>query len=231
LGYFSLECLVPEGKFHKDAGMKGKSKIALAILFMVVFAVSRIPGVFPLNFSAAYALAFCAGLYFPNPWRWLLPLGIFLVTDVFLNIYYAERLNSSIYSPALLWFLAGNYLAYVLIIALGQWFGSKSGFWRLLSGGVIGALIFYLVTNTLSWLVNPFANPEYTKNLSGWFWALTKGTAAWPETWTFFRNTLLSGGLFTALFVAAAKMENSKETEEEEAEEARPAPTEEAEAK
>jgi hypothetical protein len=31
------------------------------------------------------------------------------------------------------------------------------------------------------------------------------GTAGWPETWKFFRNTLLSGGLFTALFVGVMK--------------------------
>ena len=36
--------------------------------------------------------------------------------------------------------------------------------------------------------------------------ALIKGTGGWPQTWEFFRNTLLSGGLFTALFVAAMKL-------------------------
>ena len=35
----------------------------------------------------------------------------------------------------------------------------------------------YLLTNTASWLFNPFANPEYTKDLAGWLIALTKGTA------------------------------------------------------
>ena len=31
---------------------------------LLVFALSRWPGLMPMNFSAAYALAFCAGLYF-----------------------------------------------------------------------------------------------------------------------------------------------------------------------
>ena len=66
--------------------------------------------------------------------------------------------------------------------------------------------MFYLITNTASWLFNPFHNPEYTKNLAGWLLALTKGTGGYPPTWEFFRNTLLSGGLFTALFAAAAKL-------------------------
>ena len=69
----------------------------------------------------------------------------------------------------------------------------------------MGAILFYLVTNTASWLFNPFANPEYAKNFLGWLTALIKGTNGWPQTWEFFRNTLLSGGLFTSLFVAAMK--------------------------
>ena len=54
----------------------------------------------------------------------------------------------------------------------------------------------------------------------GWIWALTKGASGWPETWTFFRNTLLSGGLFTGLFVAAMKLNDAAEAKEAEVEEA-----------
>jgi len=71
---------------------------------------------------------------------------------------------------------------------------------------VLGALLFYFITNTASWLFNPFRNPEYTKTLLGWLTALITGTKGWPQTWEFFRNTLLSGGLFTALFVGAMKL-------------------------
>jgi hypothetical protein len=94
----------------------------------------------------------------------------------------------------------------------------------LLGGGILGALVFYLVTNTLSWLINPFNNPEYTKNIAGLIRALTLGTKGWPETWEFFRNTLMSGGLFTGLFVAAMKASEPSEETEEEAEEAEPEP-------
>jgi hypothetical protein len=76
----------------------------------------------------------------------------------------------------------------------------------LIGGGVLGAILFYLITNTASWLFNPFHNPEYTKNLTGWIIALTRGIGGYPSTWEFFRNTLLSGGLFTALFAAAQKL-------------------------
>jgi hypothetical protein len=62
--------------------------------------------------------------------------------------------------------------------------------------------------------------------LLGWIQALTTGLPGYPPTWTFFRNTLLSGGLFTGLFVGAMKLtaarEPQEETEPEPAEEAEP---------
>ncbi len=65
----------------------------------------------------------------------------------------------------------------------------------LKGGGVLGAILLYLITNTASWLFNPFHNLEYTKNLAGWIVALTKGGRAANFYWEFFRNTLLSGWL------------------------------------
>jgi hypothetical protein len=44
---------------------------------------------------------------------------------------------------------------------------------------------------------------------------ITVGTEGWPQTWQFFRNTLLSGGLFTALFVGSMKWLGSTESKTE----------------
>ena len=51
---------------------------------------------------------------------------------------------------------------------------------------------------------------------------MTKGTAGYAETWRFFLNTLLSGGLFTGLFAGAMKLTASESAREKEA----PAPSE-----
>jgi len=75
-------------------------------------------------------------------------------------------------------------------------------FFKLLGGGLLGAILFYLITNTASW----FNDPGYAKTLAGWFQALTTGLPGYPSTWEFFRSTLLSGGLFTGLFVGAMKL-------------------------
>jgi hypothetical protein len=182
-----------------------KGKIFLAVIFVAVFALSRIPGLLPPNFSAAYAFAFCAGVYFRGATAWWLPLGTMLVTDIGLNIYYSTH-GIPVWDAADLENLWFNYLAYAVLIFLGTRFRRQQSFCKLVGGGLLGAILFYLVTNTASWFFNPFHNPEYTKTLAGWLIALTKGTGGYPPTLDFFRNTLLGGGLFTALFAAAEKL-------------------------
>jgi hypothetical protein len=58
-------------------------------------------------------------------------------------------------------------------------------------------VIFYIVTNTSSWLTWP----GYSRTFSGWVQALTTGLPGYPPTWMFFRSTLVSDLLFSALFV------------------------------
>ena len=187
--------------------MKEKLNRWLPWVFVVLFAVSRIPGLLPWNFSVVYAFVFCAGVYFGSALVWWLPLTVMLATDLGLNLYYQhQHPDYNVWSSGNLANLAFNYVAYLLLLLLGRWFKPRTSFFKLVGGGMLGAVLFYFITNTASWLFNPFHNPEYTKNLAGWFIALTKGTGGYPSTWEFFRSTLLSGGLFTALFVAAAKL-------------------------
>ena len=176
--------------------MKEKGNRWLPLIFVALFALSRIPGLLPPNFSAVTALAFCAGVYFTGTMAWGLSLSVMLVTDVSLNVFYYHTAPVGFY-------LLLNYLVYAALIGLGRWFGRRAPFLKLLLGGLAGAVIFYLVTNTLSWL----QDPTYTKTIAGWIQALTTGRLdVHPTTWEMFRNTLLSGGLFTALFAGAAKL-------------------------
>jgi len=192
-----------------------KGKILLPVALMVVFALSRIPGMLPENFSAAYALAFCAGVYLMGSMRWWLPLVMLLLTDVGLNLYYWLALDVPAFQLPMLRYQVFVYAGYAGLIWLGRRFKPSSSFVSLLGGGILGALMFYLITNTAAWFFNPFGNPEYTKDLFGWLRALTVGTSGWPETWQFFRNTLLGGGLFTALFVGVMKLTSVAESKKE----------------
>jgi len=197
----------------------------MPIALMVVFALSRVPGMLPDGFSAAYAIAFCAGVYFSGRMAWWLPLGTLLLTDIGLDLYYLSLGWKVLEIPVLKYQLV-NYVGYGLLIFMGRRFRPSSSFTALLGGGILGALLFYFITNTASWFFNPFGNVEYSKTLTGWLTALTKGTAGWPQTWEFFRNTLLGGGLFTGLFVGAMKLTEAAESakEKEPAEENAEAP-------
>jgi len=183
----------------------------LPLIFVALVALSRWPGLFPPNFSAATALAFCAGVYLSGAMRWWLPLGTMCATDVVLNLFYYH-------TPPIGGYLLLNYLIYAALIWFGAQMGRRASFLKLLAGGLLGAIAFYLITNTLAWL----ENPVYARTLAGWIQALTSGQPGFPPTWEFFRNTLLSGGLFTALFVAAMKLTAPAESPAEKEAGARP---------
>jgi hypothetical protein len=196
-------------------GVNGKWQKVLPYVFLILTALSRWPGLFPPNFSALYGLAFCAGAFFPRNIRWWVPLGMLVASDLALNLYYYFGMGINAFGVTQL----VNYAAFLAIVWFGTQFNPRTSFVRLLFGGIVGAVMFYLITNTAAWLFNPFNNPEYTKDLAGWLIALTKGTSGYPTTLEFFRNTLISGGLFTGLFAGALKLTAAESAEEKKVEE------------
>ncbi len=187
----------------------------IPVLLMIALALTRFVFLdqegMPRNFSAVYALAFCAGVYLRGPSGWWLPLGTLLLTDLILNVF--------VYGIAPVGaFLITNYLGYALIIAIGRQFQAKDRFISILGGGLFAAVLFYLVSNTAAWLSNPLYAP---KSLLTLIQALTTGLPGWPPTWEFFRGSLMSTGLFASLFAGAMKVfapEPATEEEQEEAE-------------
>jgi hypothetical protein len=202
-------------------------KLLWPAVLIAVFALSRWPGLMPPNFSAAYAIVFCAGLYLPGRLGWIIPLCVLAGSDLLISLFFYSHGD---FSPRL--FLEAQvpgYLAYAGLIGLGRAFSQRRPWWLLTGGGLIGAVLFYVVTNTASWLSLPYA-----KTLSGWVQAVTTGLPGYPPTWEFFRNTLLSGGLFTGLFVGTMQLmempesadvrEDEESTEDPAAEPARAEP-------
>ena len=193
-------CLSVPGFRLFSARVKGGLSKWLPGIFLLVAALSRWPGLMPPNFSAVYALIFCSASLFPSKWGWKVSFGFLVVSDLALNAWYQWGLGIQVFSGPGFLYLAGNYVAFGAVYLLGRMFRGDRSLSRLVGGGVLGAILFYLVTNSLSWFLNPFHNPEYTRTLAGWIQALTKGAGDWPGTWQFFKNSLLSSALFTALF-------------------------------
>ncbi|MCH8475585.1 MAG: hypothetical protein LAT55_10210 [Opitutales bacterium] len=145
-----------------------------------------------VNFAPAMALVFCGALYAGHFRRlWIAPLVGLLLSDLYLNAQYGVPLFSG--SMVVL------YAAYLLALPIGFWV-SRNKSWLTILGGCLGAsVLFYVLTNTASWV----ANPAYVKSLGGWFQALTVGLPGLPPTWMFFRSSVLSDLLFTGVFVVA----------------------------
>jgi hypothetical protein len=145
-----------------------------------------------LNFAPLAAIALCAAAYFPAKYKFTVPMIALLISDVVLNIHY----GFSLLSP----FVLSHYLGFALVGCLGLLLQNRRSLKTLLPASIAGSLIFYIVTNLVSWLFDP----GYVKNFTGLVQALTVGLPAYSSTptWIFFRNTLLSDLFFTLLFVA-----------------------------
>ena len=174
---------------------------------MLVFAASRWPGMLPQNFSAAHALLFCAAFWLPGWMGWVLPLATIIVTDVLLNLFHYSM-------PVMVPELVVNWMILALFVVLAKWLARRRSYGRVFLGTLIGALLFYLVSNTVSWLVNP----AYAKTIAGWVQALTVGLPGFPPTWLFGLKSLLGTGLFTGLFAGAMKWSEALDATEPELE-------------
>ena len=166
----------------------------MPLVLMLVFAASRWPGMLPQNFSAAHALLFCAAFWLPGWMGWVLPLATIIVTDILLNLFHYNM-------PVMVPELVVNWMILALFVVLAKWLARRRSYGRVFLGTLIGALLFYLVSNTVSWMVNP----AYAKTIAGWVQALTVGLPGFPPTWLFGLKSLLGTGLFTGLFAGAMK--------------------------
>jgi hypothetical protein len=148
-----------------------------------------------VNFSPLMALAFCGGVYFRNRWMWLVPFVALSASDLYLDHYHATQFGYT-------WDLGGvlvRTVCFVAALVLG-WMVSRRKTWlTLLAGCCGGSLLFYVATNTASFLGDAY----YAKTAAGWWQALTFGHLEFPPTLLFFRNTLVSDLVFAAAFALA----------------------------
>ena len=144
-----------------------------------------------LNFAPLAAIALCAAAYFPPKFKFAVPMIAVLISDLVLNAHY----HFSFFTPEVL----SHYLGFALVGCLGLLLQDRPRLKTLLPASIGASLIFYVVTNTFSWL----SDPAYLKNFAGLVQSLTVGLPEYSATptWMFFRNSLLSDLLFTTVFV------------------------------
>lgn len=158
-----------------------------------------------VNFSPLMALAFCGAVYFRSRWMWLVPFVALSASDLYLDHYHAVQFGYS-------WDLGGVLVrtaCFAAALALGWMVARRKTWLTLLAGCLAGSLLFYLVTNTASFLGDAY----YAKTLAGWWQALTIGHPDFPPTLLFFRNTLASDLGFAAVFALVMEWSALREGE------------------
>ena len=180
--------------------------VLIAIVYRVVIGVIGMTHMAWLhNFSPVAAIALCGAIYFPRKIAILAPLAGFFVSDLILNAYYLATPHvTSIVSARMI----PEYLALGLSAALGWKLRTNPKAGLVFGASLLGSIAFYIITNTGDWIVDP----AYAKNAAGWVQALTTGLPGYPPTLMFFRNTVASDLLFTAMFVVCMAWQPRIET-------------------
>jgi hypothetical protein len=187
--------------------------VVSAVLFRIVTGfVGHSDSIGWLNFAPIAAIALCAAAYFPRKYKFSVPMIALLISDIVLNVHY----RFSFFSP----FVLSHYLGFAIIGCLGLLLQSRASWKTLLPGSVAASLIFYVVTNSVSWIYDP----GYAKNFAGLIQALTVGLPQYSATpsWMFFRNSLVSDLIFTGLFVVCMNAGRSMGRSRERASQFRP---------
>lgn len=154
------------------------------------------------NFSPLASLVLCGAVFFPKRMAAWVPFLILVVSDFILN-------HFAYHFPMLSWDIIPRYLIFALIGASAfiYRFSLRNKPFVLLSTAFTGSLLYYLATNTASWV----GEVGYAKNLAGWWQALTVGLPGYEPTILFFRNSVISDLIFTSLFIVSMAVTSKKE--------------------
>ena len=161
-----------------------------ATLYRICYAFAGAPAE-RANFSPLAAILLCGAAYLPRRLALLLGAGPILVADLLLNAHY--------HAPLIDTGMLSRYFSFGLILCIGFWVRSKhkNKLLLLLPSALVSSFLFYFISNTGAWMMTV----QYPKTFPGWWQALTVGLPGFPPTLFFFRNTVFSDLLFTALFV------------------------------
>ncbi len=162
------------------------------LVFLAVLAIgSRFWAPMP-NFTAVIAVAFSGGMLFgKRPSSVLFPILIVFFSDLIIN-------NTLYAQGSFTWFTQGAvwlYVAYALVAGLGIRGKQKPQFVNYAIGGLVGSLLFYLITNFGVWATGTM----YPKDFSG---IIASYTAGLPFLLNQVLGTLVYSSIIYAVFLA-----------------------------
>ena len=155
---------------------KGKFLELIVALIFILIGVSLRLLPHPPNFSPIAAIALFGGVYLSRKIAFILPVIAMVLSDIFIGYY----------EPGLMVAVYGTFL---LCVILGLWLKNHKKWYTILGGSVLGAFLFFFITNFAVWVFTPW----YAKDLSG---VIQCYLMALP----FFKNTLLGDLFFVTVF-------------------------------
>lgn len=137
------------------------------------------------NFSPWLALAFAGSVVMPRVVAWWVWPALLVSVDVLLGTGQISQM----------WTV---YACYALAGLAGGMMRGRLGGLGVLGGTVASAILFYVITSTQAW----YLNPAFAKTASGWLQALTVGDPTYqPQAWVFGLRSVLSEGIFATILV------------------------------
>ena len=141
------------------------------------------------GFAPLIGLAVCSGAFLPRRSAIAVGLAAVLVPQFFIHHLTGTPFWGS--------FLAVQLAAATLAIAVGSAVRTKSSAVPVLAASALSTVLFYLLSNTVSF----FSAPGYPPTIAGWWQCLTTGLPEFsPQTWVFGLRQLIGDTSFTALF-------------------------------
>lgn len=166
------------------------------------------------NFAPVAAVALCGAVYLPRRLAAVLPIAMLFVSDLVLNLFHYHQ-------PLFTFDILPRYVALALISVLGFALRGRSSVPRLLAASFVGSVLFFVITNTGSWLCEPgltaLDHRVYARTAAGWLQAMTTGLTGYPSTWWFYRYTLLSDLFYTLLFASCMAVQFKGESQPQQA--------------
>jgi len=185
-------------------------RTSLILLVLILFVVVRVVPAYLgqttatafANISPLAALALCGGMMLPTRIAFILTFGIFITSDIMLNLKYEQ--------PIINYHSLFLLVVFAAIFTCGYLLRKHRKINILLVSIIASSVLFYILMNTVSF----FIDPHYSKNITGWFQANTTGLPGYPPAWLFGIRTLISNSIFALVFYFALSPKSDRLIEE-----------------
>lgn len=177
-----------------------KNNILLFIISSVVIATLSRLLPHPLNIAPLIGITLFSAAYMPKRWMgFVLPIGCWFISDVFVNIFRESATTSGIayfITPTAL----GVYISLIFVFLLGSLLRSGVKIPKLIGITLSSSILFYIITNSFCF----FEGNLYGPGLAGYLKCLAAGLPFYKNDYgTLFGSFFLNGIMGDLFYVSA----------------------------